>query len=79
MADFMIRGIPERAYELLKEAAESNGRSLNKEIIARLELSLLTRRLPPEEFLRRMAEYRSHFKGEVTIEELDAMKREGRE
>jgi plasmid stability protein len=79
MPNFLIRDIPEGVYKLLKGAAEQNQRSLNKEIIARLEASLFTRRLPPEEFLRRMDELRSHQKGLMTIEEIDAAKRFGRE
>ena len=79
MPDFLIRGIPKGVYGLLKDAAEQNQRSLNKEIIARLEASLFKRRLPPDEFLRRMAEHRAAFRGTTTIEEMDAFKREGRE
>jgi hypothetical protein len=79
MPNFLIRDLPKGVYKLLKDAAELNQRSLNKEIVARLEASLFSRRLPPEEFLRRMDEHRAQFKGETTIEEMDAFKREGRE
>jgi antitoxin FitA len=78
MPNFLIRDIPEGIYHRLKEAAQMNQRSLNKEIVARLEATLHRRRLPPDEFLRQIRELRSQQKGEVTIEEIDAAKREGR-
>ncbi len=37
MTDLLIRGIPEHIHLQLKTRAESNGRSLNKEILALLE------------------------------------------
>jgi hypothetical protein len=79
MPNFLIRDVPEGVYKVLKEAAELNQRSLNKEIIARLEASLFSRRLPPDEFLRRMRELRSHQKGQVSIEEIVSAIREDRE
>lgn len=60
MPSFLIRDIPPGIYKRLKEAAELNQRSLNKEILRRLEASLRKGRLAPEEFRRRMAEIRSH-------------------
>jgi antitoxin FitA len=78
MPNFMVRGLPERLYELLKDAAETHQRSVNKEIIARLEASLVGRRLPPDEFLREMRELRSRQKREITTEEVEAAIRFGR-
>ncbi len=39
MADVTVRGIPGEVYERLKAAADRNRRSLNQEIVHRLETS----------------------------------------
>jgi hypothetical protein len=80
MPNFLIRDIPQGTYDRLKEAAEHNQRSLNREIVSRLQASLLRKpRLAPEEFLRCMAEFRSHQKGEVAIEDIVDMVRTDRD
>ena len=40
MADLTLRGIPDELYEALKAEAERNRRSLNQEVIYRLEASV---------------------------------------
>ena len=40
MANLALRGVPEGMYQTLKEAAKRNHRSLNGEILTRLEASL---------------------------------------
>ena len=40
MADVAVRGIPEQVHSALKRAAARNHRSLNGEILTRLEASL---------------------------------------
>ena len=81
MPNFLIRDLPQRTYDLLKKAAEENERSLNKEIAVRLDASLLAqKKVVSKEFLRRMAEIRSHQKGgDVPIEDIVAMIRRDRD
>jgi hypothetical protein len=40
MANLALRGVPNSMYQTLKEAAKRNHRSLNGEILTRLEASL---------------------------------------
>lgn len=53
MPSITVKGIPEDLYEKIKESAAEHRRSINKEIIACLERSLLARRIEPMEFLAR--------------------------
>ena len=43
-----LKGVPDEVYDRLKEAATENRRSLNSEIIARLEAQVLPRRTAAE-------------------------------
>jgi hypothetical protein len=51
MPTLTIKGLPDPLYEQLKASAETNRRSLNSEIIARLEESLGSRAIDPDAFL----------------------------
>ena len=79
MASITVRDIPDVLYQRLGEAAAQNHRSLNKEIIARLEASFRSRRVSVEEELRQLDELRRRIGTfEVTDEEINAWKRSGR-
>lgn len=58
MSDVTVRGIPEGVYERLKREAERNRRSLNQEIVHRLEASVRAPRIRVEEHLTRMRQLR---------------------
>lgn len=58
MASVTIKNIPEPLYGRLKEAAERNRRSLNAEVILRLEQSLGAGPVEPATFLERARELR---------------------
>jgi len=53
MASLTLKGIPDDLLNRLRRVAESNRRSLNREVIERLERSLEGRRLDPETLLAR--------------------------
>ena len=53
MASLTLKGIPDDLLERLRRVAETNRRSLNREVIERLERSLEARRLDPESQLAR--------------------------
>ena len=78
MAAITVRDIPDSIYRALKTAAEQNHRSLNGEIVARLQASVVGPRMTPEEIRERARELRARVKGEITDEMIDAAKREGR-
>lgn len=54
MADLTIRGVPETVYEALKDEAERNRRSLNQEVVHRLEASVRAPTVDPEAELERV-------------------------
>ena len=58
MKNITLKNIPERLYERLKQSAEQHRRSLNSEVIACLERSVLPRPLDVEEILLRARELR---------------------
>ena len=51
MPTITLKNIPEKLYERLKESAADHRRSLNSEIIVRLEHALLSARIDPDAFL----------------------------
>lgn len=54
MADLTVRGVPDAVYEALKEEAERNRRSLNQEVVHRLEASVRAPRTDSEAELERV-------------------------
>jgi plasmid stability protein len=74
MSTLVIKNLPEPLHARLKEQAQHNHRSMNKEAIALIEHALSPRRrapkLPPPIKLRG---------GLITIEEIEAAIAEGRE
>ncbi len=53
MPAITLKNIPDALYARLKESAADHRRSLNSEIIVRLEQALLTARIDPDAFLAR--------------------------
>lgn len=58
MADLTVRGVPGELHAALKEEAERNHRSLNQEVIHRLEASVRAPRRDPDEALERVRRLR---------------------
>jgi len=74
-----VKGIPDQLYRRLKEAAEANHRSINSEIISRIERSLMPRRVSAEDVLERVRRLQRSFGGRtLDVDQLDAARREGR-
>ena len=61
-ATITLKNIPDDIYTLLKEAAEAHHRSLNSEIIACLEKTLLPTRVSIEERIARARDLRQRLK-----------------
>lgn len=53
MPSITVKSIPAELSERLKQSAAEYRRSINQEVIVRLERGLLARRVSPEEFLAR--------------------------
>jgi hypothetical protein len=78
MATFTLKGIPDALLDRLRAAAERQHRSINGEILARLERSLGTT-IQPADAIERARELRRAFRGKpVALRELEAARQAGR-
>ena len=68
MASLTIKGIDAHILKLLKAEAARRRRSLNQEVIARLESSAKSVPIDPDAFLARAREIRKLVKGPVLTE-----------
>ena len=79
MATITVKHIPDDLYNRLKAAAETNRRSINREIISRIEQSLSSHRVATDQLLARVKRVQESYSGRpISIEQLDRAKREGR-
>lgn len=79
MATITLKGIDDQLLDRLKKMAKSNRRSLNQEIIFRLEELVPTRPLNFEEVMELVEKTRPRMKGKLSEEEIDQAIKEGRE
>jgi plasmid stability protein len=74
-----LKGIPDEVHERLKQSAAVNHRSLNSEIIARLEAQVMTRRATAQDHLAAIRAIRDRLpKAAFDHADIDRLKREGR-
>jgi plasmid stability protein len=79
MPTITLKNIPDELHKRLKESATSHRRSLNSEVIVRLEQALLSPRIDPEAFLARADARRKRLAlPPLTERRLKAMKTAGR-
>ena len=79
MPDVALRRVSPELHEALKRAAERNHRSLNGEILARLEASVRSSTIDVETLLGRIHERRARSTvPDLTPEDLRALKDSGR-
>lgn len=79
MSSLTIKGIPEDLLQKLRRSAEANRRSLNSEVLFRLERSTGTHRIDPEEFIARIRRLNERVPlPPLTAEFLDEAINEGR-
>lgn len=78
MPNITLKNIPDSLHQRLKESAVQHHRSLNKEIIARLEAQLGSPHLDAEQQLAEIRTLRQRVPLYATPEEIDAFKQEGR-
>ncbi len=67
MATLTIKKVPEKVYKRLKQSAAEHRRSMNSEVIACLERSLMSTPVDPEAFLARVREARERTARETGI------------
>ncbi|KAA0252891.1 Arc family DNA-binding protein [Acidobacteria bacterium ACD] len=80
MPSITLKDVPDDVHAALKAEAAAHGRSLNREIIQRLRLSLVKERRPRvDEILARAARHHRRMRGvHLTDEELEAAIESGR-
>lgn len=78
MPSLTLKNMPEALLEALRNEAAANRRSLNQEVIVRLERSLETRTVEPEAFIAELRAFRRERGVEPVTEEILRKAREGR-
>ena len=78
MVTITLKDIPTSLHRALKQQAKAHGRSLNKEILHRLESDLGSYPVDAEQILQRAAEIREQAAGWLTENDLKKFKSEGR-
>ncbi|MDP9360294.1 MAG: hypothetical protein M3P29_02460 [Acidobacteriota bacterium] len=78
MANVTIKDLPARLHQRLKASAKLNRRSLNSEVITLLETAVEPRKVNVDEILAAARTVRSQVKRELTDQEINRMKRQGR-
>jgi plasmid stability protein len=78
MASITVKDLPRELHEKLKLSAKQRRRSLNAEVIARLEQSIEPQRVNVQELIERARRFRSTLTFEATDEEINEWKRQGR-
>jgi plasmid stability protein len=78
MPSLTIRDIPPKLHRTLKARAERNRRSLQAEVLWTLEEAVEPRRVPAEEMLERVRQFRMRVRVRTTDAEIRRFKRQGR-
>jgi plasmid stability protein len=73
-----IKDLPAQLHERLKENAKMNRRSLNAEVITLLEAAMEPRKVNVDEVLAAARAVRSQVKRELSDQDINRMKRQGR-
>lgn len=78
MATVTIKNMPDELYQIIKKMAKSQHRSLNNELIFRIEQSLRFNPVSPETIRENAREFRKKLRGELSPEEIEKAINEGR-
>lgn len=78
MPSLTLRDVPEELLEMVKQSASLNHRSMNSEIIARLEQSMYPKKMSVEDILTKARELRSGIQVTLSTEEVQKAIRENR-
>jgi plasmid stability protein len=71
MANVTLKNIPDKTYELLKERAKRNQKSINSEIIMAIRNHVHLEKPSPEEILAKAREFRSKIKIKLSPKEIE--------
>ncbi len=78
MATITLKDIPRRVHHALKLRAKEHGRSLNREVLACLEMSVLPKKVDLSALLLDLRRHRDSLPGQLTDSLLDEAKNFGR-
>ena len=78
MATITLKDIPQNVHKALKQRAKSNGRSLNREVLAILVSSVMPRKVDVDAYLVEIRQHRESLPGRLTDDLLEEAKRTGR-
>ena len=78
MANTTVKNIPQELYERLKESARVNHRSLNGEIISRLEKSVGSERVSVDELLVQIDRIQASMSRTLSADDVRQARDEGR-
>jgi plasmid stability protein len=78
MPTITVKNIPSDLYEKLKVSAQQSRRSVNSEVIVRLERSLEPREISTEEMLSRARSLRRRVGRKFSLSELNSFRKRGR-
>jgi plasmid stability protein len=78
MATLTIKNVPDELYQLLKETAHRQRRSINREALLRLELALRSVQGEEEALMERIRRMRGRFPDFLTEDDRKAAMTEGR-
>jgi len=79
MATITIKNIPDDIYNLLKELARENHRSVNSEVILAIKMAVMRRPINVQKNLEQARQIRESISYYITNEELTRFKNDGRE
>lgn len=79
MRTITIKNLPDALYETLKSLAKNHQRSLNSELIYRIQSSVGAERVDPEKLRSMAREFRKRAKIRLSPEEVDKAINSGRE
>lgn len=79
MATVTIKNMPDELYRAIKLMAKSHQRSLNNEIIYRIQKSLGYEKIDPEKLREEAREFRNKMKAGLSKEEIEKAINAGRE
>jgi plasmid stability protein len=79
MPAFTVKAIPDDLYDRLKESARLHHRSVNREILSRLEASLRSEKVPAAEILTAAKHIHAAMDDRVfSLDEIESARRKGR-
>ena len=78
MVTFTLKNVPDELHQWLKKQAEMNHRSLNSEILSRLEGQSRPTHVAVQAMLEKARSIRQQIPGRLSDRKLNQMKRKGR-